>query len=257
MSVTVTPVNDAPVAVDDTKSTNEDTPLSFPATDLSANDTDVDGTTPTVTAVSNPTGGTVALTGGQITFTPTANYTGPAGFDYTLSDGTLTDTGHVTVTITPVNDPPVAVDDTATVAEDSGANPINVLANDTDPDTGDTRTITAITQPANGTVAITGGGTGLTYTPNANFAGTDTFTYTVSDGAGATDTATVSITVTPVNDPPVAVDDTATVAEDSTNNAITVLANDTDPDTGTTLHHHRGHPAHQRHRGHHRRRHRA
>ena len=112
VSVTVTAVNDAPVAVDDTKSTNEDTPLSFPATDLSANDTDVDGTTLTVTAVSNPTGGTVALTGGTITFTPTANFTGTAGFDYTLSDGTLTDTGHVTVTVTAVNDAPVAVDDT-------------------------------------------------------------------------------------------------------------------------------------------------
>ena len=201
MSVTVTAVNDAPVAVDDTKSTNEDTPLSFPATDLSANDTDVDGT-PTVTAVSNPTGGTVSLTAGQITFTPTANYTGPAGFDYTLSDGTLTDTGHVTVTVTAVNDAPVAVDDAATVAEDSTANPINVLGNDTDPDTGTTLTITAITQPTNGTVVITGGGTGVTYTPDANFAGTDTFTYTITDGALATDTATVSITVTNLNDPP-------------------------------------------------------
>ena len=120
------------------------------------------------------------------------------------------------------------------MAEDSATNPINVLANDTDPDTGDTRTITAITQPANGTVAITGGGTGLTYTPNADFAGPDTFTYTITDGDGATDTATVSVTVTNVNDPPVAVDDTATVAEDSGANPIAVLANDTDPDTGDT-----------------------
>ena len=78
------------------------------------------------------------------------------------------------------------------MAEDSGDNPITVLANDTDPDTGDTRTITAITQGANGTVAITGAGTGLTYTPNAGFVGPDTFTYTITDGAGATDTATVS-----------------------------------------------------------------
>ena len=84
-----------------------------------------------------------------------------------------------------------------------------MLANDTDPDPGDTRTITAVTPPANGTVAITGGGTGVIYTPNANFAGTDTFTYTITDAAGLTDTATVTVTVTNVdNDAPVAVDDT-------------------------------------------------
>src|SRR4029077_21040132 len=124
VSVTVTAVNDPPVAVDDTKTTSEDTPLVFPATDLSANDTDADGNGLAVTAVSGALGGTVSLTAGQITFPPTANYTGPAGFDYTLSDNTLTDTGHVTVTINPVNDAPVAGDDTAIVVEDSGATTI-------------------------------------------------------------------------------------------------------------------------------------
>ena len=71
------------------------------------------------------------------------------------------------------------------MAEDSTANAINVLANDTDPDTGTTLTITAVTQPTNGTVVITGDGTGLTYTPAANFTGPDTFTYTITDGASA------------------------------------------------------------------------
>ena len=103
------------------------------------------------------------------------------------------------------------------MAEDSTNNAITVLANDTDPDTGDTRTITEVTQPTNGTVVITGGGTGVTYTPDANFTGTDTFTYTITDGAFATDTATVSVTVTPVNDAPTADDFAGTVAEDSTN----------------------------------------
>ena len=179
----------------------------------------------------------MAITGTGVSYTPAANFAGTDTFTYTIADAAgATDTATVTVTVTNVNnDAPDAVNDAATVAEDSGANPITVLANDTDPDPADTRTITAITQPANGTVAITGGGTGLTYTPAANFAGTNTFTYTITDAAGATDTATVTVTVTPVNDPPVAVDDAATVAEDSTNNAITVLANDTDPDTGTTL----------------------
>ena len=116
------------------------------------------------------------------------------------------------------DDPPVAVDDNATVAEDSGANPINVTANDTDPD-GGPKTITAASDPANGTVAITGGGTGLTYQPDADFNGTDTFTYTLN---GST-TATVTMTVTPVAD---IVNDSATVAEDTPTN-ILVLANDT------------------------------
>ena len=96
---------------------------------------------------------------------------------------------------------PVAVDDTATVAEDSGANPINVLANDTDID-GGPKTITSVTQPAHGTVAITGGGTGLTYTPDANYCNdgspTDNFTYTLNGGS----TATVAVTVTCVDDDP-------------------------------------------------------
>ena len=167
MSVTVTAVNDAPVAVDDTKSTNEDTPLSFPATDLSANDTDVDGTTPTVTAVSNPTGGTVALTGGTITFTPTANFTGTAGFDYTLSDGTLTDTGHVTVTVTAVNDPPVAVGDTVTTDANTPAviPTATLTGNDTDID-GGPLTVTAVSGPTNGTVVLNGDNT-ITFTPTA------------------------------------------------------------------------------------------
>src|SRR2546421_12535054 len=98
------PSNDAPVAVDDPRPTDEDPPLVVPATgpdSLQSNDTDIDNTQAqlSVTAVSNPTHGTVSrdATTGVITFSPDANYNGVAGFDYTLSDGALTDTGHVTV----------------------------------------------------------------------------------------------------------------------------------------------------------------
>ena len=98
----------------------------------------------------------------------------------------------MTITVNAVNDPPVAVDDSASTDEDSAIT-IGVLTNDTDVD-GDTLTVTAITQPTNGDAAINGNGT-VTYTPLANFHGTDSFTYTISDGHGGTDTATVSLTV--------------------------------------------------------------
>ena len=142
------------------------------------------------------------------------------------------------VRVDAVNDNPVAEDDSATVAEDSINNAIDVLANDDDVDA-DTLTITGVTQGANGAVTFTT--TGVSYTPNADYFGADIFTYTISDGNGGTDTATVNVTVTPVNDNPVAMDDSANVNEDSTNNAIDVLANDNDGvDSGETLDSHGG-----------------
>ncbi|HYD37361.1 MAG TPA: Ig-like domain-containing protein, partial [Allosphingosinicella sp.] len=100
------------------------------------------------------------------------------------------------------NQPPVANDDSVTVAEDSGANDLTaeLLLNDTDPEN-DTKTITSATQGTFGAVSVVAGV--LTYTPNGDYNGSDSFTYTISDGNGNTDTATVSVTVTSVNDPPV------------------------------------------------------
>ena len=131
--------------------------------------------------------------------------------------------------VTPVNDPPVAVADTATTDEDTPVT-IPVLANDSDVD-GDPLTVTSATSP-DGTVVINPDGT-ITFTPNADFNGTATITYTISDGNGGTATATATVDVTPVNDPPVAVNDAATTDED-TPVTIPVLANDSDPE-GDTL----------------------
>src|SRR6185503_16907572 len=125
--------------------------------------------------------------------------------------------------------------DSATVAEEAPATAVAVLANDTDPD-GGAKSITSVTQPANGAVVITGGGTGLTYQPNANYCNTppgttlDTFTYTLTPGGS---TATVTMTVTCQDDPPVAVNDSGTVTEDDPATAVNVLANDTDSDGGS------------------------
>src|SRR6185369_14506245 len=152
------------------------------------------------------------------------------------SDAGHTDTATVNITVTNVNDTPDAVNDSATVSEDSSSNAINVLANDTDADNvtppfNAGLAVIAVTQGAHGSVTFTAGG--VSYTPAPNYFGPDSFTYTISDGDGAMDTATVNITVTNVNDTPDAVNDSATVSEDSSNNAINVLANDTDADNLT------------------------
>jgi subtilisin len=126
----------------------------------------------------------------------------------------------------PTNTPPVAVDDTATTAEDVPAS-IPVLANDTDAD-GNALTVVSVTSPAHGSVVKNANGT-VTYTPAANYHGSDGFEYVVGDGAGGTDTGSVSVTVTSANDPPVANDDSASTAY-QTSVVVPILTNDTDPD---------------------------
>ena len=120
---------------------------------------------------------------------------------------------------------PQGVDDQATISEDAGTVPIDVLANDTDSDGGE-KTVVSVTQGGGGSVAATG--SGLTYTPNADFCGDDAFTYTLNGGSDAF----VDVTVTCVDDAPVAVDDTTSVKEDDAV-VVEVLTNDTDIDGGT------------------------
>jgi cyclophilin family peptidyl-prolyl cis-trans isomerase len=137
----------------------------------------------------------------------------------------------VALTFTPNND-------TATVNEDSTNNTLNVLANDTiQPGSGNVLTIASVGATNHGgTVTIASDSKSLRYTPAANFVGTETFTYTVQNQAGASASATVTVTVNNTNDPPSAVNDTFTVNEDSSNNSLNVLANDSaSPDTGETL----------------------
>ncbi len=207
-TVSVAAADDGPVAVADAATVGEDSGAT--AVDVLANDTDVDAGTKLVASVTQPTNGTVVITGGGtgVTYAPNANYcNNPPGtmldtFTYTLTPGGSSTT--VTMTVTCIDDSPLAVADAATVNEDSGANAVNVLANDTDVDAG-TKLVVSVTQPANGTVVITGGGTGVTYAPNANYCnnppGTtlDTFTYTLTPGGSS---ATVTMTVTCLNDGP-------------------------------------------------------
>ncbi|MHA2753693.1 cadherin-like domain-containing protein, partial [Vibrio campbellii] len=227
VSVTVNPINDAPVANDDSAATDEDTPVTI---DVLTNDTDVDGATLTIVNASVPADqGTVEIVDGKLVFTPADNFNGEATISYTVSDGELEDSAEVSVTVNPVNDAPVANDDSAVTDEDTPVT-IDVLSNDTDVD-GDTLTIVNASVPAEqGTVEIVDGK--LVFTPADNFNGEVTISYTVSDGE-LEDSAEVSVTVNPINDAPVANDDSAATDED-TPVTINVLPNDTDVD-GDTL----------------------
>ncbi len=230
VSITVTHVNHAPVASDDSYNMAQDTQLTVSASGVLANDTDVDGDALTAILIDGPSHGVVTLNpDGSFTYTPLAGFSGADAFTYEASDGSLQSaTATVTINVAHVNHSPVAVDDSLTIAENSGSHAIDVLANDSDPD-GDALTITLTSQPANGSVAITGGGTGLTYTPNSDFSGSDPFTYTISDGNGGTATATVTVTVMHVAVAPVAQDDSYQVQENDTLEVAApgLLANDT------------------------------
>ena len=225
VSVTVNAVNDAPVANDDTAATTEDIPVPIA---VLANDTDVDGDPLTATNLTQPTNGTTTLNvDNTVTYTPNAGFTGSDSFTYTANDGTAdSNVATVAVTVNRVNDAAVATNDTATTTEDIPVT-IAVLANDTDAD-GDPLTVTNLTQPTNGTATLNPDDT-VTYTPNPDFHGSDSFTYTANDGIADSNVATVSVTVDAVNDAPVATNDAATTTED-TPVTIAVLANDTDVD---------------------------
>ncbi len=223
--ITVNPVNDPPVANDDAASANGSAPLTI---DVVANDTDIDGDTLSVASVTDPPNGTAVNNGdGTVTYTADAAFLGTDTFTYTASDGNGgTDTATVTVTVAILNNPPVAHDDSATTNEDTAVT-IDVIANDSDPDS-DPISVSSVTDAADGSVLDNGDGT-ITYTPDPNFNGSDAFTYTLSDGNGGTDTANVSVQVTPINDQPLAVNDTAVTDEDAPI-TINVLTNDSDPD---------------------------
>ena len=241
LTITIAGVNDAPIANDDTASTSEDAAVSG---NVLANDTDVDGEALTVANAGAYVGayGTLTLAAdGSYTYTPNAaaqalddGETAQDVFSYTASDGTASDTATLTVTVTGVNDAPVANDDTASTSEDAGVSG-NVLANDTDVD-GEALTVAnpGTYVGAYGTLTLAADGS-YTYTPSAAAQGlddgevvSDAFSYTASDGT-ASASATLTVNVAGANDAPVANDDTASTGEDAGVSG-NVLANDTDVD---------------------------
>ncbi|MFN8283154.1 MAG: Ig-like domain-containing protein [Chitinophagales bacterium] len=250
--VTVTPVNDLPLAEADEATVPEDGSVTVP---VLTNDTfGGDGpSTGTITIVTGPTNGTSSVDDGgtpndptddQIIYTPNPDFNGSDNIIYEICDSNGDcDTAIVRVTVTPVNDLPIAEADDTTVPED-GSVTVSVLTNDTfggdGPSTG---TITVTQQPSNGTATVDDGGTPndptddqIIYTPNADYNGSDQIIYEICDSNGDCDTAIVRVTVTPVNDLPIAEADEATVPEDGSV-TVPVLTNDTfggdGPSTGT------------------------
>ncbi|WP_180803512.1 tandem-95 repeat protein, partial [Vibrio parahaemolyticus] len=223
----ILPINDAPNAKNDVITTEEDTAVTI---DVLVNDSDVEGDVLSIQSASVPSEqGSVDIVDGKLVFTPAENFNGEATITYIVTDGDLTDEANVTVTVTPVNDSPVAVDDTVSTQEDTVVT-IDVLPNDSDVD-GDKLSIQSASVPeAQGKVEIVDGK--LVFTPAENFNGHAEITYTVTDGE-LTDEAKVTVTVNPVNDAPIIkVDAVESITEDAVN-TDTVVATLTVRDTDT------------------------
>ncbi len=221
-TLTIVITNKAPVATDDDVATDEDVAVTI---DVLANDSDPDDDDLSIDSVTQGTHGSVVNNGTDVTYTPDTDYNGTDSFTYVVTDGVLTDTATVTVTVSPVNDAPVAMSDSATTGEDTAVT-VDVLDNDDDAD-GDSLSIDSVTQPMSGTVVITFEDLVL-YTPDPDACGGDSFTYVATDGT-LTDTATVDVAVICVPDAPVAIDDSAATDEDAPV-TIDVLDNDSDVD---------------------------
>ncbi|HTH56848.1 MAG TPA: Ig-like domain-containing protein [Cyclobacteriaceae bacterium] len=217
--ITVTPVNDPPVANNQNVTVTEDTPKS-----IILSGTDPDGDPLTYTIVSSPTHGTLNGTAPNLTYTPAANYNGSDSFTFKANDGTAdSNTATVSITVTPVNDAPIANGQSVTVTEDVAK---AIVLNATDVD-GDALTYTVLAPPAHGT--LSGAAPNLTYTPAANYNGGDSFTFRANDGTADSNTATVSITVTPVNDAPIA-SNQSVIFNLNTQTPIVLIGNDVDGD---------------------------
>jgi parallel beta-helix repeat protein len=231
-----------PTANDDTAVTAENTPVTI---DVAHNDTDPNGNLVLTSAntvcstCADPGSGTlVNHVDGTFTYTPNTDFNGEDSFVYEICDtDPLCDTATVFITVTPPNDPPTAYDDPSSTTDEDTEVIIDVATNDTDPDgnldansansscaSGSSGCLGA----ANGSMSDNGDGT-ITYTPNADFNGTDSFIYEICDTYGLCDTATVTITVTSLPDPPVANNDPVSTIED-TPVTFNVAANDSDPD---------------------------
>jgi len=226
-AIEIIPADDQPIARPGSLTLIEDT-----SAQIILEAEDPDGDSLTYSIVRQPSNGNLTGTAPNLTYTPKLNFNWLDSFTFKVNDGTSdSEPATVLITVNPANDPPKAKDDSVTIQEDIPAKKIDVLANDIEVDNEPLK-ITEVTQGNNGTVSINSGNT-LSYIPDKDFYGTDTFTYTISDHQNETDTASVNITVEPVNDPPVITSTPVTTA--MLNAVYTYDVNAADPDPQDTL----------------------
>lgn len=227
VQMTITPVDDNPVANHDDRNVDEDSSVDI---DVLANDLSIDGDALSIVGFTQGTNGAVSLVAGMLHYIPNANFSGTDSFSYTIEDTTGNQsTATVDVIVASLNDPPVANTDSYSVNED-GSLSGNVITNDTDIDSANLQVALAtVIQPTNGQLHINADGT-FTYTPNANYNGPDSFSYKATDGSSLSNLATVTIDVIAINDPPVANNNSYSVNEDGTLSG-NVITNDTDSDS--------------------------
>ena len=219
-------LNRPPAADSQNITTDEDAAVSFTLTGSDPDDDPI-----TFQVASGPSNGTISGTLPNLIYSPNANFNGSDALSFLVNDGKIDSApSTVSITVAAINDPPTAANDSVTTDEDTPITVISVLANDGDMD-GDTVILSDFTQPTHGTVGSNGDGT-LSYTPGPDFNGTDSFTYTIGDGNFGTAAAVVTVTVNPVNDAPVAADQSPPVNEDEALE-ITLIGTDVDGDVLT------------------------
>ena len=198
ITFTINPVADAPLAVADNYSVNQDTMILIPVMN---NDADVDSSALILTGYTLPTNGTLVVSGTGFSYTPNSGYIGADSFAYALEDETnlMSNTVIVTLNITSTNVAPTANTGVFTTNEDTS---LSSAVTGTDPEMS-TLTYVLDVLPTNGTVTLSNTGA-FTYVPTANYFGSDSFTFHVSDGVLVSSGALVNLTITSVNDAPIA-----------------------------------------------------
>ncbi|NIS83201.1 MAG: tandem-95 repeat protein [Anaerolineales bacterium] len=230
----MTSLNRPPVALSDTYEITVNDVLIVPAPGVLGNDQDPDEDRLVATLVNDASSGRVELDeDGSFVYLPDPDYVGQDEFMYKTSDGELeSEITTVTLTVLPINNPPIASDDAFTVGqgETIAVPPPGVLENDFD---ADMQPLSALleAEPSHGSLEFMQDGS-FRYTTDPDFSGTDQFTYRASDGETTSEVALVTITVQLSNAPPVALDDQFEIEEDNilSVSAPGILANDLDPD---------------------------
>ncbi len=222
VAISVNAVNDVPTADSQSVTTDEDTPLG-----VTLSGSDVEGSSLTFTVISDPAHGTLSGTAPDLTYTPDANFNGADSFTFKVNDGELdSDAVTVEITVNPFNDVPTADSQSVSTDEDIALG-ITLTGSDVE---GSALTYTVASGPDHGT--LSGTAPNVTYTPDADFNGLDSFSFTVNDGEAESDLAMVSITIAAVNDAPLAEAQSVSVDEDETHE---ITLSGTDVDAGDVL----------------------